>query len=96
MPSKVRILHPPHQQERPLASTNMVRGRSSSSPVLSGRVRWFAGGCALYLPKFRKYDLGAGASPGLELQYSVCGVTCDLCDQLLDGFNAVVPRRSLS
>jgi hypothetical protein len=32
----------------------------------------------------------------LEVQYSTCGLTCELCDQLLDGFAAVVARLYLS
>jgi hypothetical protein len=51
MPSKVRILDPPHQQNRPLTSTDEVRGRSSLGPAVSGAVRWFAGGCAEYVPR---------------------------------------------
>jgi hypothetical protein len=66
MPSKVRILDPPHQQERPLTSTNMVRGRSSLGPLVSGPVRPSTGGCAEYVPKFRKparSPLGSGEDP---------------------------------
>jgi hypothetical protein len=68
MPSKVRILDPPHQQDRPLTSTNMVRGRSTLGPVVSGSDRPSTGGCAEYVPTLRKHDLGAGAraSPSLE------------------------------
>ena len=51
-PSKVRILDPPHQQDRPLTSGETVRGRSSPGPAASGAVRWLAGGRALYGPRF--------------------------------------------
>jgi hypothetical protein len=54
MPSKVRILDPPHQQDRPLTSTNKVRGRSSSSPVVSGSDWPSTGGSALYGPTFER------------------------------------------
>ena len=33
-------------------------------------------------------------SPSLEVQYSTRGLTCELSDQLLDGFIADVPRSS--
>jgi hypothetical protein len=32
----------------------------------------------------------------LEVQYSTCGLTCELCDQLLDGLATAVPRLYLS
>jgi hypothetical protein len=54
MPSKVRILDPPRQQERPLTSSETVRGRSSSSPVASGAVWWSTGCSALYGPTFER------------------------------------------
>jgi hypothetical protein len=51
MPSKVRILDPPHQQEQPLSSTNRVRDRSSLGPVVSGSDRPSTGGCVECVPK---------------------------------------------
>jgi hypothetical protein len=65
MPSKVRILDPPHQQERPLTSINMVRGRSSSSPAAAGAVWWSTGGSALYGPTFER---------GLIEDHVICSV----------------------
>ena len=34
-------------------------------------------------------------SPSLEVQYSTCGLTCGLSDQLLDGSDATGPRLCL-
>ena len=71
MPSKVRILDPPHQQERPLTSIYTVRGRSSSGPAVYGPVRPSTGGSALYGPKFAHWPrlefAGGGELFGLLL-----------------------------
>ena len=69
MPTKVRILDPPHQPDRPLTSSETVRGRSSLSPAGVGRNRLLASNT-------RQSSLGPRLRRRPLEEARVCGRAC--------------------